>query len=317
MIFAIVLIFLALATIVGNTFCLLVIRQNVDGINEVVSIFMKNLTAADLFTGIFTISPAIGPAITGDWPYSYTYCGINAITQNLFGTCSIFSLISVNVERYIAIVYPLQYTNFVTAVKARIVVINIWIFATGWAILHVFRPGQVVKYHTGIKMCVADPIDPDDGDVTSVIWAMAFFAFPCVVTVGMYLRLYCISRAHARRIDADESVVRQVENNVVARFRSVEFKTSVTFFILTLLLIGTYIPISVVIALDNSGVLSRRSREQLEGTVVALWMANSCINVVVYSIRNKSFRRRGRQLLGVPLIENDPSVRVPAMTGHN
>ncbi|XP_072028527.1 histamine H2 receptor-like [Amphiura filiformis] len=316
MIFAIVLIFLALATIVGNTFCLLVLRQKVDGISEVVSIFMKSLAAADLFTGIFTISPAVGPAITGNWPYSYTYCGINAFTQNLFGTCSIFSLIAVNVERYIAIVYPLHYTTLVTAVKARIVVINIWIFATGWAVLHVFRPGQVAKYHQGIKMCVADPIDPDDSDVTSVIWAMAFFAFPCVVTVCLYLRLYCISSAHARRIDADESVLRQVENNVVNRFRSVEFKTSVTFFILTLLLIATYIPVSVAIALEGSGAVTRRSREQLAGTVVALWMANSCINVVVYSVRNKSFRRRGRQLFGVPSIENGSSVRVPAITGH-
>ena len=321
LVFAIVLFFLATATIVGNALCLLVLRRDVQGIGEVVSIFMKSLAAADLCTGMFLITPAIGPAITESWPYSSTYCKINAFTQNFFGTCSVLSLVAVNVERYIAIEFPLHYTTFVTAVKARVVVVALWILGAVFATLHVFRPGQVGNYHEGIFMCVADPKNPESTDVTSIIWALGFFAFPVVITVCLFLRLFCISRAHARRIDALNSAHHQAANlNPVNRFRRAEFKTSVTFFILTILLVLTYIPVSVAIALESSASLTKTQSETLGHVVICLWLSNSCINVVVYSVRTKAFRQHAAQLLTccsvTPLENGTNNTNLPATTGE-
>ena len=298
MFFAIILIFLASATIVGNAICLLVLRKQIEGIGEVVRIFMKSLAAADLFTGIFVITPAIGPAITDSWPYTYTYCRINALMQNFLGSCSVLSLVAVNIERYIAIEFPLHYTTLVTAVKARVVVVSLWIVGAGFAVFNVLQPGQVNTYHEGIFLCVTDPIDPEATDITSIIWALGFFAFPISITVCLFLRLYCISRAHARRIDAEESAHHQVASNTLKRFHRAEFKTTVTFFILTILLIITYIPTSIAIALDSSGNLTQSQAKMIGHVVVCLWLSNSCINVIIYSVRTTSFRQRAKQILG-------------------
>ena len=300
MIFAVILILLSIVTIVGNSFCLLVIRHDVDGISDVVRIFMKSLTAADLFNGILTTVPSIGPAFTNNWPYSHLYCRVFSFTQNMLGTCSTMSLFMINIDRYIAIVYPLHYPRLVTVKRARGSVITLWIFSIGWASLHVFRPGQIAVYNEGIYMCVSDPDDVNSPDITSALWAMCFFGLPCVVSVLMFLRLFCISRRHAQRIDdaAAHSVVEHMaNNNRFQMFRRAQFKTSVTFFILTISLIVTWIPVSVIIALESSKSIS-------PGTIFGhlagfLFLVNSCVNVFVYFIRNHSFRERSKQLLGI------------------
>ncbi len=308
MIFAVVLAFIALATILGNTFCLLVLRKNIEGISETVSIFMKSLTIADLLTGIFAITPSIGPAVMDIWPYSYSFCIVSAFVQTILNISSVLSLTAVNVERYIAIEFPLHYTTVATANKARVVVISIWTIAVGWACLHAFRPGQVAVYHPALCQCVADPTDPDANDITSIVMALGFFFFPCIATVCLFLRLYCISMTHARRIAADESVLNGAVNNAMIRFRSTEFRISVTFFILTLIFLGTYIPVSILIAMDSSGVAT----EKLVVTEIAIafWRSNSCINVFVYSVRNKSFRRRVKEILGIGQREDERTSRM-------
>ncbi|XP_072027759.1 probable G-protein coupled receptor 21 [Amphiura filiformis] len=312
MILAIALIILAPATIFGNVFCLLVIHKDVQGISDIARIFMQSLTIADLFTGIFVITPTIGAAFTDTWPYSYTYCEISAFTVTLFNSCSVLSLMFVNVERYIAIEWPLHYTTILTPFRARVSVVVLWIFGFGWASLHVFRPGQIARYHQGIFMCVADPVNVHTPDITSIVWAMLFFGFPCLLTVCMFLRLCSISRKHARQIDANESVLRQVENNAVNKFRRNEFKTTITFFILTLILIITYIPASVIMTLDSLDV---SLTQWMWETSILLMLSNSSVNIVVYSIRNKYFRLRAKQLLGVAAIENGNGATSRATAG--
>ncbi len=313
MIFAILLIFLATATILGNIFCLIVIHKGIQGITNVLCIFMKSLTTADLLSGMFVTTQAIGPAFTGSWPFGNYMCYIGAFAQNLCMTCSVLSLMAVNAERYIAIEFPLHYTKLVTSSRARIAVLMIWIFGLGWASLHVFRPGQIAIYHPGILMCVADPVNSEDADITSIIAAMGFFALPCLITLCLFVRLYCISRRHARQIDAEGNVLRQVEGNAINRFRRTEFKTSVTFIILTVILVLTYAPAAVIMGLDGSNKFQlTRSMWQWSSF---LMFSNYTVNVVLYFIRNKSFRSRAKQLLGF-VNDADNSTSTYVITGR-
>ncbi len=59
---------IVVACILGNTLCLVVLRQ-MHALEPVTRVFMTSVTVADLSTGLFLGVPIIGATILDCWPY--------------------------------------------------------------------------------------------------------------------------------------------------------------------------------------------------------------------------------------------------------
>ena len=99
-------------------------------LNTPTKLFLKSLTIADLCMGLFSTSPhAINSAIGHDLSeVSEKYCLITNMASTVFYIASTVSLLLVNIDRYLAIEFPLKYMKIVTIRKARSMLFCLWSF---------------------------------------------------------------------------------------------------------------------------------------------------------------------------------------------
>ncbi|XP_038052455.1 trace amine-associated receptor 3-like [Patiria miniata] len=273
--------------IVGNILCFLVLLKSEDT-NEVTRLCMLFLTATDTGIGFLICIPVTGATAADRWPYGDTFCMVVAVGTILLSLSSIFVVV-VNVERFIAIVWPLRSVTYVTIPRVRVVLCSVWVLGAAFAAVYCFLPNRSAVYHPHFHTCFVDPDDPNEQDSIGVMAAWVFGIVPFLITLLLYARLYQIARRHARQIN----VLEGAQNRHV--IKKSDLKTATTFFIITAVLALSWIPFAVVICYE--GVTRQTSHPAAPFISEILLLSNSYWNIVIYSIRNVKFRRSGIRLV--------------------
>lgn len=114
--------------IVGNTMVVAVIYCYMK-LKTVANIFVLNLAVSDLTFLITLPMWATSTAKGYHWPFGGFLCKASAglVIFNLY--TSIFFLMALSIDRYLAIVHPVQSRRFRTVVYARVTCVVIWLFA--------------------------------------------------------------------------------------------------------------------------------------------------------------------------------------------
>lgn len=114
--------------IVGNSMVVAVIYCYMK-LKTVANIFVLNLAVADL-TFLLTLPMwATSTAKGYYWPFGGFLCKASAGLSMLNLYTSIFFLMVLSIDRYLAIVHPVQSRRFRTVVYARVTCVVIWLFA--------------------------------------------------------------------------------------------------------------------------------------------------------------------------------------------
>ncbi|XP_038074875.1 beta-2 adrenergic receptor-like [Patiria miniata] len=103
-----------------NPICLVVLHR-ASGIQETTKVFMASLSVSDICIGLFLVLD-----FNGEWVLSFL-CTAWGVSAPSFGALSIFSLVLLTVDRFVAIVYSLRYPTLMTLKKAEIIVAITWI----------------------------------------------------------------------------------------------------------------------------------------------------------------------------------------------
>ncbi|XP_022088737.1 somatostatin receptor type 4-like [Acanthaster planci] len=276
-----------LLVIVGNILCFMVLLKSNDT-GEVTRLCMLFLTATDTGVGFLICIPVTGATAVDRWPYGDAFCLALAGSTILLSMDSIF-VVLVNVERFVAIVWPLRSVTYVTIPRVRVALVGVWALGASFAGVYCFIPGRSAVYHPHFHTCFMDPDDPDQSDSVGIMAAWIFGILPFVITLLLYGRLYQIARRHARQI----SVMEGPQNHHVIK-RS-DLKTATTFFIMTAVLAVSWLPFAVVICYE--GVTRRTAHPAAIFISEILLLSNSYWNIVIYYIRNEKFRRAGRRFV--------------------
>ena len=131
-------------SVIGNVLTLFVITRYQPLRNET-GMFLANLALADLLQSIFGMPLIAASAFHKQWLFGEALCTISGLTNSLFCITSVLTLTAVSVDRWLAIVHPLQYRTWLTIRRARIVLAYIWIHALFVAILPVFGWSRFVE----------------------------------------------------------------------------------------------------------------------------------------------------------------------------
>ncbi|XP_022079976.1 adenosine receptor A2a-like [Acanthaster planci] len=256
----------------------LVVLHQVTSIRLTTKLFMASLTIADLGNGLFWALPQLTENIAGAWVLGDGMCKLFGIGYRTFVSLSVFSLVMMNVDRYIAIVYSLRYFRIVTVGRAKAVIGVTWVLSfVGGAGAYGFLVYRVVS-RTPPHLCLWE-----QGGLHQLTVVIVLFT-SLLTMLGLYTHILVIARRQARRIASETHQLPGAgrrDNGLRLRVKS-----ATTVFLITGAVCLSWIPYIVVGAVDLP------VSHEVKIFTDTLLMTNSWLNVFIYTFRNKDLRQR-------------------------
>lgn len=180
-----------------------------------------------------------------------------------FGTASIMNLAAVSADRHIAITAPYSYPYVMTSSRALLILCFAWIYAVIVSSLRLLD--NKWTQHGGYQYFVF----------------IASFGLPLLFMIAMYARIYIVARRQARRIG-----------------RSRNYTTDVKAAKTIAVVIGVFVFCWAPFFVSVIGYINNRNFYPLIIYKCVKWLEylNSCLNPILYTCLNKTYRRAFRRL---------------------
>ncbi|XP_071490705.1 galanin receptor type 2-like [Diadema antillarum] len=293
---------IAVIGITGNVLVIAVVfgrRLKSRGKCRSMDIFVGNLAIADFLTSILLVPHPGVNSIPNSWTGAL-FCkaveGKYLIWTTI--TASIYSLVSVSVDRFVAVVYPIHYKRFINSRLVNLIVGLIWVVSC------VFMVQDLSNNTTGaiVGKCVYRRPPRNLQIFYGIHIFVVQFAIP---TTLMLVTQIAIARSLRRE------AARFVTNVSAASFHNVARSRVIT---LTLTVVLIYFicftPDQIAYMAFNLGLTPSYVRSPFARVLTALVTCNSCVNPIVYTLRHPQFREavkdffRNRSTRNTPIFED-------------
>jgi octopamine receptor len=129
------------------------------------------------------------------WIFGDTWCTMWLTMDIWMCTASIYNLVAISIDRYIAIIKPLNYPMLVTKFRARCIVAGVWI-------------GSFIICSPSFLLASTDTSKPKDCTCTPANSGMAYIVFsasssfyiPMIVVIFVYVRIYIAACAATKSV---------------------------------------------------------------------------------------------------------------------
>ncbi|XP_071794544.1 galanin receptor type 2-like [Asterias amurensis] len=279
--------------IVGNGLvCLTVIRAR--SMHNLTNYLILNLAVADICVCLCLVvfSEKVFLAFSPQGQVAGSIYCILCADKNatwFFTYSAVLALTLVTLERYIAIVYPFHYPRFFTGVKTACYAIICWVIAFLIELPYLFVP----KYSLDDKACYYVHLEPVIKGVTALNTAVITFIAPLACMVFSYWRIIRCLRMRA------QDLIKEGTQSPAYELLDASKKVVKTLLVVTVIFVITWIPIqtccsvlSVYPALGSELWFNR-----LYSDLRTVGYINSVLNVIVYSIKYKQFRKAFKSIL--------------------
>ena len=193
-----------LVSILGNALVCLVIHRS-RRTQSTTNYFVVSMACADLLMNLGCAPFILLQVASGRWPLSAAACKAVRYLQHLCPGVQVYVLLSISVDRFYTIIYPLSFK--VSREKAKKMILASWLFDAAFVSPCIFFYGST---STGSSHC--DFFLPDSwGSIAYAAVHLLFgFLFPVVLILSFYQRVI----RYIWRISADGHTVRRTMNIV-------------------------------------------------------------------------------------------------------
>ena len=188
--------------------------------------------------------------------------GVLSISANLFLASSFLSVVAVSVDRFLAIHLHLRYQELVTHKRIVIVVISIWVLSASVSFTMFWELRAYIN--------------------------LFILAFGFIISFVAYIKMYLTVRRHKNQIQSllavDEAQIGIMTNYVAV------VKTTVGVFYVYLVLLASYLPHFICMAVFRICRDSSIAKKQLFLFSLTLMFLNSSLNPVIYCWKMRHIR---------------------------
>ncbi|XP_063703924.1 tachykinin-like peptides receptor 86C [Culicoides brevitarsis] len=255
----------------------------------VTNYFLLNLSLADLLMSTLNCVFNFIFMLNSDWPFGAAYCTINNFIANVSVGCSVFTLCAITLDRYIAIVRPLQHRT--SRKKARIFLLIIWVSSCLLAAPCIMYSTTMTKtYMNGKSRTVCYMLWPDGRYPTSMADYIYNIVFLTVTyAIPMMIMLVCYT-SMGRELWGSRSIGEHTERQM----ESMKSKKKVVrmFIIVCTIFAICWLPYQLffIYAYHNPKFTSSSYAQHMYLGFYWLAMAQSMVNPIIYYWMNGRFR---------------------------
>lgn len=317
------LLVIMLSSLLGNTLILLAIYRN-HSLRSITSVFIANLAVADFLLALLGMPFTMASSITYHWVFGDIWCKINGMLNSIFCIASMLSLAAVSIDRYVAIIKPLQYPLIMTSRIALGMITYVWMHAITCAFLPIFGWSSYT-YIYNESICTANW--GENIPYTMFIFAFSFFA-PLMVMTYCYFHILRAARKQSKKISprvgelkeqtlqtmvavpvafGNEKGTQAVEDPPTAKDKAKEREAKEKFRRETraaktlLIVMGTFMFCWAPHFIGMTCLLFEKCRnswpDEYFATTTWLAMLNSGCNPIIYGVMNKKFRQSFKDIV--------------------
>nr|XP_002732003.1 PREDICTED: neuropeptide Y receptor-like [Saccoglossus kowalevskii] len=116
----------SILSVVGNLVVCYIVLGN-RRMRTVTNYFIVNLAISDILMAVLCVNLTFYYSINFHWPFGFVMCALVQFVQMVSVSISIFTLVAISLDRYVAIIHPLR--PRMTKKQACVVIITIWVLA--------------------------------------------------------------------------------------------------------------------------------------------------------------------------------------------
>ena len=303
----VVIVLMIIFIVIGNsTICYIIYR--VRRLHCPSCLFLVNLAINDILVGVFLLPFGIASIVQKSNVVGKTGCDIIGYFQHASSTVSVLTLLSVSMDRYLAIIVPLKYKGWVTRNKAVLCILGIWFYALTTASFPLLGWSHF-QYIPGVWLCETDYHISVSFTYFKLI---TMYFLPLISIIFIYISILRVALRHSRQIAREVEALRQRELPSVLEPSSVgqepggmvsgqycvrkphsalraEIKTALTLACIVGVLFISWTPYMVVnIWSFHSGL---HAPVLLQYIVSGLYYVNGVINPYLYGYLNRIIKR--------------------------
>uniref|UniRef100_A0A3B4AMF8 B2 bradykinin receptor n=1 Tax=Periophthalmus magnuspinnatus TaxID=409849 RepID=A0A3B4AMF8_9GOBI len=255
----------------------------------VAEIYLSNLAAADLILVSCLPFWAINIYNNYQWPFGSFMCKVVNLGIKMNNLCSIYFLVLVSIDRYIALVHAMSYGRMRRPKYAKIGCLIVWIFGL---ILEspvlIFRKVEYIPDYD-VTACIIDYPSVEFSQFCDIMLTIISFLIPiCIIA-------YCTLR-----------IIQALSNKSMDRFHTERVERKAAFLVLIVLavFIVCWLPYQVFIfldTLDHYNLLTGCEWDDVldigEQLATYIGYSNCSLNPFLYVIVGKQFKQRAKDVL--------------------
>ncbi|XP_028712917.1 adenosine receptor A2b [Peromyscus leucopus] len=261
--------------------------------------FLVSLAAADVAVGLFAIPFAI--TISLGFCTDFYSCLFLASFVLVLTQSSIFSLLAVAVDRYLAILVPLRYKSLVTGTRARGIIAVLWVLAFGIGLTPFLGwnskdsvTSNCTELGDGIMNESCCPVRCLFENVVSMSYMVYFNFFGCVlppllIMLVIYIKIFMVACEQLQRMEP-------MDHSRPTLQREIHAAKSLA------LIVGIFalcwLPVHAIncVTLFHPALASAKPKWMMN-VAILLSHANSVVNPIVYAYRNRDFRHTFHRII--------------------
>ncbi|KAM3624790.1 uncharacterized protein V6R79_001645 [Siganus canaliculatus] len=278
-----IIIVLGVMITLGNVAVLLVISSSVAGWSRNSRYLLLSLTAADSAFGLLVMPLNLWVSLLKDYTDGPdALCHVVAFCNaTVYSTC-MYTLAAISLERYLAVLYPLQYSSLMTRKRTLLLIAFAWCFPP-FLLSPISLPYGFIEVHFSTASLVCNPSYSTNVAYTLSLTCVIFF--PCsVIMTYANLRVWCAAKRQRMKLRKYD-FARRRRHDVASR-------------VLVPVMAAYYTCWTPCMATMIYNAISGSSvPEWAEFVVVWLPTSNGFLNCIFYFWMNRSFRRKFHLIL--------------------
>ncbi|KAE9533052.1 hypothetical protein AGLY_009480 [Aphis glycines] len=181
--------FIVVAALFGNLLVMVSVMRH-RKLRVITNYFVVSLALADMLVAIFAMCFNASFELTGRWMFGRFMCDVWNSMDVYFSTVSILHLCCISVDRYYAIVQPLDYPLIMTKARTVVMLASVWVSPVLISFAPIFAGWYTTAAHDRERLRHPDVCAFVVNKQYAVVSSSVSFWVPGVIMLFTYYRIY-------------------------------------------------------------------------------------------------------------------------------